>query len=348
MNARNRLLAGLAVLSMAAACQPGPAARAPAPPSGDSQEERPTGQLRPTYRPTPAPGSDEHLPSLVRPAWNGTRKPPVAAKVLAFPATWKGQLSVRDLAMVGSTLYTVDRTLQAVPVAGGEWAPVALGTGSSLTRLASDGLHLFAGTREGQVLGLDPANGRTATLATLPSEVTALRMGQGALWAGTARGVFRVPLAGGSAQRLAADAKVQELALGKEVVYSLGDRLYAWQMDGSAVRTVPDTEGATALTSYRGVAYLGTADGWVLRSKDDGLSTQALGQMVDTPLEAVATDGAWLYSASGNSTYMLDLGDFSHAPCHAGFAAEVGNLTVLDAETVLVGTRGAGLTSMPR
>ncbi|HEY9857591.1 MAG TPA: hypothetical protein V6D05_17735 [Stenomitos sp.] len=295
----------------------------------------------------------EHLPKLVRPEWDGTRHEPVSSQVRAYPTTWKGNLTVQDLAMVGQNLYSVDRGLQAVPLEGGQWSPVAMGGVSGLTRLASDGQHLYAGTSQGQVVGLDPANGQSATLASLPSPVTALKVGQNVLWAGTERdGIYRVPLTGGSAQSMSpgsgADRRVQDLALGNQVVYTLGDRLYAWPMDGSAAHGVPGTEGATSLTSYRGVAYVGTADGWLLRSKDDGASTQLLGQMVTTALDAVGTDGAWLYSSSGNNTYMLDLKGFSHSPCHAGFPATVANLTVLDGTTVLVGTFTKGLTSMPR
>jgi len=294
----------------------------------------------------------EHLPKLVRPDWDGMRREPVSSQPRAYPTTWKGDLTVQDLVMVGQNLYTLDRGLLTVPLEGGQWAPVAMGGVSGLTRLASEGQHLYAGTRQGQVVGLDPANGQSATLATLPSAVTALIVGQDVLWAGTERdGLYRVPLTGGAAQALSpgdADRRVQDLALGNQVVYALGDRLYAWPMDSSAARAVPGSEGATSLTSYRGVAYAGTADGWLLRSKDDGASTQPLGQMGATALDAVGTDGAWLYSSSGNNTYMLDLKGFSHSPCHAGFPATVTNLTVLDGSTVLVGTWAKGLTSMPR
>lgn len=292
-------------------------------------------------------------PGRSRPAWNGTRKQPVTAPTLAYPTTWQGDLTVADLAMVGSSLYTVDRTLQSVPLAGGKWEAVPMGGGLGLTRLASDGLHLFAGTRQGQVVGLDPANGQSATLATLPSAVTGLAVGAGALWAGTERdGVYRIPLSGGEPRALGAGEpaarRISDLALGQQVVFALSDSVWAYPMDGSAVRAVPGTEGATSLTAHRGVMYAGTADGWLMRSRDQGTTCQALGQMVDTPLEAVGTDGAWLYSSSGNTTYMLDLERYAYSLCHAGFKAPVTRLTVLDGATVLVGTRAKGLTSMPR
>lgn len=344
-----RLVRSLVVSTvLLTACQAAPSARPPESP-GDSSPLTPGADRA-------APGfvlpMDEG-PGRVRPAWNGTRKPPVSSRPLAYPTTWRGELTVRDVAMVGATLYTLDRSLQAVPVSGGNWAPVAMAGLASPTRLASDGLHLFAGTTGGQVVGLDPANGKTATLASLPSAVTGLQVGSNVLWVGTERdGVYRVPMTGGTPQPLVtgdpAGRRVQDVALGHQVVYTLGDRLYAWPMDGSPARAVPGSEGATSLTAHRGVLYAGTADGWLLRSRDQGVSVQALGQMVDTPLESVGTDGAWLYSSSGNTTYMLDLKRYGHSLCHAGFAAPVTNLTVMNAETVLVGTQARGLTSMPR
>lgn len=335
---------------LVAACQAGPPP-APLEPSVPPEAPSPGGKPG-RWTPGVVLPSDEG-PDLDRPAWDGKRKVPIAAQPLAYPATWQGELTVRDLAMVGSTLYTLDRALQAVPVSGGKWAPVASGGLTGASRLASDGLHLFAGTSQGQVVGLDPANGKTATLATLPSPVTGLQVGSNALWVGTERdGVYRVPLTGGSAQALLAgepgSRKVQDLVLGNQVVFSLGDRLYAWPMDGTAARAVPDSEGTTAIAAHRGVLYAGTADGWLLRSRDQGATCQALAQVVDTPLEALGTDGAWLYASTGNSTYMLDLKRYVASPCHAGFKGAVSNLTVLDGATVLVGMRAQGLTSMPR
>lgn len=334
-------------LLMLSACQAMPAAIPPGDPPASHAPEA----IGATPLPRRSPPDD--APLRVRPPWDGTRKEPVIAKPLAFPTTWKGDLTVRDLAMVGSTLYTLDRTLQAVPLSGGAWAPVAVGEGRGLTRLASDGQHLFAGTEGGQVLGLDPGNGKSATLATLPSAVTGLQVGQNVLWAGTDRdGIFRIPLTGGAAHALLSgdpgDRKVKDLALGDGVIFTLGDRVHAWPMDGAASSVVPGTEGATSMTAHRGVLYVGTADGWLLRSKDQGASCQGLGQMADTPLEALGTDGAWLYSSSGNTTYMLDLKHYTYSLCHQGFAASVTNLTVMDGATVLVGMRAKGLTSMPR
>lgn len=292
-------------------------------------------------------------PGRVRPAWNGTRKQPASASPLAYPTTWQGDPTVTDLAMVGASLYTLDRTLQAVPLSGGKWEAVPLAGVQDLTRLASDGVRLFAGTRQGQVVGLDPANRKVAPLATVPSAVTALEVGSGALWVGTeGDGVFRIPLGGGTPQALGsgdpAARSVSDLALGTSVVFTLGDRVWAWPMDGATPRGVPGTEGATALTTHRGVLYAGMADGWLMRSRDQGATSQALGQVIDTPLEAVGTDGEWLYASSGNTAYMLDLRRYGYSLCHAGFRASVTSLTVLDGATVLVGTRAKGLTSMPR
>jgi len=351
-----RLLPGFSLsILLLAACQANQAVTPPDAPPAPPPADVPTGRASDGSRPGPGarPPVDEHLPKLVRPEWNGTRKAPMTTQVLAYPKTWQGDLTVQDLTMVGTNLYTLDRGLQTVPVEGGQWAAVSLGGVSGLTRLASDGLHLYAGTFQGQVVGLDPSNGQSATLATLPSAVTALQVGQNVLWVGTERdGVYRVPLSGGTPQALsvgnASARTVQDLVLGNQAVFTLGDRLWAWPMDGAAAKPVPGTDGATSLTSYRGVAYVGTADGWILRSKDDGATTQPLGQMVDTPLESLGTDGAWLYSSTGNTTYMLDLKGFRHSLCHAGFPATVTNLTVLNGETVLVGTRAKGLTSMPR
>lgn len=345
------LARGIALTTLAlTACHALPPPASPVSP--DSPRSRPSQPAAVRSQPARATPSDDE-PTLTRPAWDGTRKLPLAATPLAYPATWQGSLTVRDVAMVASTLYTIDRTLQAVPVTGGKWALVPFGGLTDLTRLASDGQHLFAGTREGQVLGLDPANGKFATLASLPSSVTGLAVGPNALFAGTERdGVYRVPLSGGSAVALGTDQaesrRVQDLALGDQVVYTLGDRLWAWPMDGSAARPIAGSEGATALTAHRGVLYAGTADGWLMRSRDQGATLQALGRVVDSPLEAVGTDGAWLYASSGNTAYMLDLKAYSHSLCHAGFAGAVTNLTVMDGATVLVGTRAQGLTSMPR
>lgn len=93
---------------------------------------------------------------------------------------------------------------------------------------------------------------------------------------------------------------------------------------------------------------MGTADGWVLASADDGKTTHVLGKMADTPIEALGADGGWLYASSGNAVTMMDLKTFTPMPCHSGFAAPVSSLTILDGETVLVGMRAQGLTSMPR
>lgn len=340
---------------LATACQAAPLPHPPDDPHG----EHPHGSAPPVRAPgfpRATPGSVKVVdegPGRVRPPWNGSRKTPISTQVLSYPTTYQGPLTVRDLAMVESTLYTIDRTLQAVPVSGGQWAPVSVAGLSAPTRLASDGQRLFAGTSGGQVMGLDPANGQSATLATLPSAVTGLQVGQNVLWVGTERdGVYRVPVNGGTPEALvtneSAARRVQDLTLGNQVVFTMGDRLWAWPMDGAPARPVPGSEGATALTSHRGVLYAGTADGWLLRSRDQGVTTQALGQMVDTPLETLGTDGAWLYSSSGNTAYMLDLKRYTYSLCHAGFPAAVTNLTVKDGATVLVGTRTRGLTTMPR
>lgn len=337
------------LLLVLTACQGGPAATPPT-------EEPPVALTPDVTRSTPGvfltPPPDKG-PQRVRPPWNGTRKTPAVAQTLAYPTTWQGDLTVRDLALIGQTLYTVDRTLRAVPLEGGRWAEVPLSGAQGLTRMASDGQRLFAGTDRGEVMGLDPAGRTATTLATVPSAVTGLQVGQNVLWVGTERdGVYRVPVSGGGAQALtsgdAGGRRIADLALGTQVVYTLGDRIWAWPMDRTPARAVPGTDGATALTAQRGVMYAGTVDGWVLRSRDQGVSSQALGQMVDTPIESLGTDSAWLYSSSGNTTYMLDLKRYNYSLCHPGFAAPVTNLTVKDGETVLVGTRGKGMTSMPR
>jgi len=138
------------------------------------------------------------------------------------------------------------------------------------------------------------------------------------------------------------------VAIGKKVAYSLGDRVYTWPLDGTPGHAVPGTEGATSLTSYQGNLFVGTADGWLLCSQDDGNTVYPLADVQPTPLSVLGTDGAWLYAGSGNSTYMLNLKNGATSLCHPGFAAPVTNLTVLNGAEVLVGTQGKGLTWMPR
>lgn len=302
-------------------------------------------------RPSAGPAAPA-WPNLVRPAWDGTRKAAAIAALKGFPTTWQGDVHVADLAMVGSTLYTVDQGLYSVPLQGGSWSQVA-GASTDATHLASDGLHLYFGGSSGAIKGLDASNQRSGSLGSVPSAVTGMALDKGALWVGTANnGVYQVSMGGGAPKALASNPTagvVDRLTASNGVVYTLGaNRVWVWPEDGSQGHSVPGSEGATALTTCKGTLYVGTADGWLLASSDNGQSIHPLGEVVDTPIQAVGTDGYWLYSSSGNTAYMMELQHFQHALCHTGFAAPITNVTVLDANTALVGLDGRGLTSMPR
>ncbi|MBO9539839.1 hypothetical protein J7643_04505 [bacterium] len=297
--------------------------------------------------------SSMRFPDRMRPAWNGQRATPPVTPVMGHPKTWAGDLAVRELALVGSTLYAASGRLYAVPLKGGAWKPVETGGAAGLTRMTSDGQRLYLGGRDGSVHGIDPSQGAAVRLGQAASEITGLGLDQGKLYVATARdGIFKMPSGGGKVESLAsaegAARTVSDLAMGDKACFTLGERVWRWPFDGSGPTLIPDTQGATALASHRGVLYVGTADGWVLASGDDGKSVHALGKMASSPIEALGTDGSWLYASSGNSITMMDLKSFTPMPCHSGFPAPVSSLTVLDGETVLVGMRAQGLTSMPR
>lgn len=292
-------------------------------------------------------------PDLTRPAWNGQRMTPPVTPVVGHPKTWSGDIGVRELAMVGTTLYTAPGRLYAVALDGGAWKAVDTGGIATLTRMASDGQRLYLGSRDGTLYGFDPSHGAPVRLGQAPSEVTGLALDRGKIYLATARdGVYRMPAGGGTLERLAsAEAPARaasDLAMGDKSCFVLGERVWRWPHDGTAPSIVPDTQGATAIASHRGTLYVGTADGWVLASGDGGKTTHALGKMAGTPIEALGTDGSWLYASSGNAITMMDLKTFRPMPCHSGFPAPVASLTILDGETVLVGMRAQGLTSMPR
>jgi hypothetical protein len=293
------------------------------------------------------------FPDLTRPAWNGQRTTAPVTPLMLHPKTWTGDLGVRGLTMIGTDLYTATGRLYTVPIKGGAWKPIETGQPANLTRLASDGQRLFLGARDGSLYGLDPSHGGAVRLGQVPSEVAGLGLDRGKLYLASARdGIFKVPASGGEAVPLAstepAARPLSDLAMGDKACFALGERVWRWPFDGATPTQVPDTQGATAIASHRGVLFVGTADGWVLASADDGLTTHALGQMANSPIEALGSDGSWLYASSGNAITMMDLKTFKPQPCHSGFPGPVSSLTILDGETVLVGMRAQGLTSMPR
>lgn len=353
MHISRRFLGAIALMLVIAGCvAPHEFPRALPDPEPDSAEPAPTSGA-PTAPDTVAQPATMRFPSLSRPAWNGQRKAPPVTPVMGHPRTWSGELGIRELAMIGTTLYAAAGRLHAVPLAGGEWKAIEAGQATALSRMASDGQRLYLGARDGSLYGFDPSHGAVVRLGQVPSEVTGLGLDRGKLYLATARdGVFKLPVSGGKLEALAAAEvaarEASDLALGQKACFVLGEQVWRWPFDGASPTLVPDTQGATAIASHRGVLYVGTADGWVLASADGGKTTHALGKMADSPIEALAADGSWLYASSGNAVTMMDLATFTPMPCHSGFAAPVSSLTILDGQTVLVGMRAQGLTSMPR
>lgn len=339
----------ISCLLLSACVPPTPADFPPSIPSSPAPAAPPSAQplILPHGLSSPSSPSDS-VPSLVRPLWNGDRKPPVATQVLNYPVTWKGEIQVAQLALARDTLYTVGRRLYAVPLQGGRWTPVDDGTGPEKTRLVSDGQRVYVGTRSGSIVGFDAGSKQTWQVGGVPAAVTGMQLsGSGLIISTEQQGIYQLPTYGGTAKQIAPAGSlgvISNLGIAGPETYALGDRV--WRISNSSCTAVPGTEGASALTSDRIYAYVGTADGWLLRLPRSG-QAEPLAHVCESPIESLGTDGNWLYSSSGNTTYMLDLKHFQASLCHPGFPAVVSSLTVQDGQTVLVGTR-KGLYSMPR
>ena len=290
-----------------------------------------------SLKPPPNP-----LPQLFRPHWDGLLHDPVFTSLRQYPVTWRGTLAITQLAVAGKTLYTIDRRLYQVPLAGGTWTPVDDETGSDKTCLVSDGQHLYLGTQSGAIEGFDPSSGQSWQLGKVPSAITGLQLSSHGLLAATEQdGIYHVPLWGGHLLQVVlprANESIQALAENQLAGYTLGDRIYRYSPSNHSYQAVPGTEGSTSLTTDQHFAYVGTADGWILRIPPTG-PAQPLAHDVDSPISAVGTDGNWLYSATGNTTYMMNLKTFANSVCHMGLPAEISYLTIQDESRVLVGTR---------
>lgn len=289
-----------------------------------------------------------------RPVWNGERKPARVNPLRSYRSVWRGTVAVQELRLVGNTLYAISDRLHSVSLEGGAWIERVLPglETEAWSSLSSDGLHLFLGSQSGKVVGYNPTNDKQGLLAILPSAVTGIELLDGKLLVASAlHGIYRISLDGRSAQPLNGPKtalRSADLAIGTQAVFSVSnDQVWLWPLDGQEAGAIPRTEGATAVTSHKGVLYIGTADGWLLKSRYDGQTLEALDRVIDTPIQTLGTDGSWLYAGTGNSAYMVDLETNHGSPCHSGFAGTITDLTVLNAFTVLVGTE-QGLYSMPR
>lgn len=341
---RRLLISCLLLSACAAPIPPDSSPSGPSSPTLDDPQDPPTHAL-PHGLPPPASDSDR-APGLVRPPWNGERKAALTTPVRNYPVTWKGEIQVSRLTLAGGQLYTVDRRLYSVPLQGGVWTPVDDGTGPAKTHLVSDGQRVYAGTRNGSIVGYDAESKQTWQAGSVPAAITGLQLSSAGLLVATEKdGLYQIQ--GGVTKQLAPAASlgaVRDVAIAGSETYALGDRI--WRVANATCTAIPGTEWATALTSDRRYGYAGTADGWLLRLPREG-AAQPLAKVCESPIESLGTDGSWLYSSSDNTTYMLDLKHFQASLCHPGFPSVVTSLTVQDGQTVLVGTR-KGLYSMPR